>query len=482
MCARSHPRQWLVLILLLAFALRMVLTLSNLNTALSPDERGYLNRAVLVATEIGQDRDVFRSPLYPYSLALLFKTIGDNRFVISTYNALLDLVSIALLYVLARRAVAGSRPFEVYATVTSRAILRIAETPKGLQGRGPGNRAGVAVVTAFLFAVFPPALGLTGSLLSEPLFMALMLGGLVLVLSSVERSSLALAFSGGALLALAALTREVGLYFALLVIPVWWILFTGGSRRARTAQAAVFLLGMVLVLTPWVIRNGIVEQRFLVISTSGEFNFVRDNVRAAILAGDETSVNARTGALNREIHAELEAQAPNERAGYAYRRGLELITQSGWEWLGFKAAALAPLWSPFQFDRVNLGITSLSPPLIPVANSVVSGFLIALMLCATVGFVAAPDNAAKLLIALFLLYSLVLFLLTHYQLRYRYPIHVLMLPYMAYGLWVVGKIVQTRALNPRWLGAPRLAMALIPLTLFGMLIVMAAQQSMQVQR
>jgi len=442
MCARSHPRQWLVLILLLAFALRMVLTLSNLDTALAPDERGYRNRAILVATDMRQDRDVFRSPLYPYTLSLLFKTIGDNRFVISTYNALLDIASVALMYVLACLAV---------------------------------SRRSVAVLAAFLFAVFPPALGLTGALLSEPLFTCLMLAGLVLVLRSIKRSSLLLAFLGGALLALAALTREVGLYFALLVIPAWWILFASGALRARIAQAALFLLGMILVLTPWVIRNGIVEQRFLVISTSGEFNFVRDNVRAAIQAGDETSVNARTSALNREIHAELEMQAPNERAGYAYRRGLELISQSGWAWLGSKATALAPFWSPFQFDRVNLGITSLSPPLIPVANAVVSGFLIALMLCATVGFVAAPDNAAKLWIALFLLYSLILFILTHYQLRYRYPMHVLMLPYMAYGLWVVGKIVQTRALNPKWLSARRLGIALVPLTLFGILILKAAQ-------
>jgi hypothetical protein len=234
---------------------------------------------------------------------------------------------------------------------------------------------------------------------------------------------------------------------------------------------------MILVLTPWVIRNGIVEQRFLLISTSGEFNFLRDNVRVAILFGDEASDAASTNALNQEIHAELEAQPSNERAGYAYRRGLQLIAQSGWSWLGSKAASLAGFWNPFPFEKVNLGITSLPPPLVPIASFVVTCFLIALILFATLGFIAAPDNASKLLVALFLLYSFALFMITHNQLRYRYPLHVLMLPYMAYGMWVVGKIARTRALNPQWISAPRLAIALIPLALFAMLILFAAQRS-----
>lgn len=441
MCARFRPHVWLVLILLLAFALRMVVSLSNLDTALAPDERGYLNRAVLAASDIGRDTDVFRPPLYPYTLSLWFKTIGDERFLISTYNALLDLASVALLYVLTRLAI---------------------------------PRPSVAVLGAFLFAVFPPALGLTGALLSEPLFICLMLAGLVVVLDSVKRFNVALAFLGGALLALAALTREVIAYFALLVIPVWWILFTPVVLRTRVLQAVVLLGGMILVLTPWVIRNAILEKRFLLISTSGEFNFVRDNVRVAILFGDEASDAASTNALNQQVHAELDAQPASERAGYAYRRGLQLIAQSGWAWLASKAASLAAFWNPFQFEKVNLGITSLPSSLIPIASLVVTCFLLALIVFSTLGFIAAPDNAAKLLLALFLLYSFVLFILTHYQLRYRYPLQVLMLPYMAYGMWGVGKVIGTRALSPQWIGARRLALALIPLTLFGLLILIAA--------
>lgn len=432
--ARSVPRA-LIFILLLAFALRLLVARHNLDTPLADDEEDYLNRATRIAADISSDRTAFRPPLYSYALAVVVTTIGSERFVLNTYQALLDVGSVALIYTLTRLAF---------------------------------RRVGVAVLASALFAISPTAIGLTGAVLSDTQFVFLFLLGLVALLRALKYQQWVLAGLAGIFFALAALTREVAFYFGLLVVPVWWIVFTRVPLRARLVPSAVFVLGMLLVMMPWVIRNAVVEQRFLLISTSGEFNFARDNVRIAILMGKEKVTSPLR--INQRFFAEFEAQAPNDRAAYAYGRGLEAIRQTGLYWLGYKAQALGEFWNPYHFEKTNLGIANLPPEWLPLISSLISAFLIAFMLFATLGVLAAPDTPIKLLIALFLLYSLVIFMLTHYQLRYRYPLHVLVMPYAAYGIWLMREMVRQRTYKLPEFPLPRLGLTLATVLVFVPLI------------
>jgi hypothetical protein len=75
---------------------------------------------------------------------------------------------------------------------------------------------------------------------------------------ALTRGSLAVAFGAGCAMAAATLSRPAYLYallFCLLMIPV---LFAAGARtpfRRPAAQAGLFLLGGLLPLLPWVVRN-----------------------------------------------------------------------------------------------------------------------------------------------------------------------------------------------------------------------------------
>lgn len=439
-------RVLLFLILLLAFALRLTVAQNNLTTRLASDERGYLRRAVQISENPLQDRVTFRPPLYAYALALV-NTPGQARFLVSGFQALIDTVSVALLFVLTRALV---------------------------------GRTAAALLAALLYALSPMAIGLSSSVFSDTLFMCLTLAGFVLTVRAAQpiewNASVLLPFLAGVCFALAALTRELIVYFALAVIPIWWLVFVALPRRTRLLQTGALLVGMSVLLGPWVVRNQMVAGRFLLISTSSEYNFARDNVRAAVAVGalDDTSETRK--AFNREIRDELEAQPPNARAMYAYRRGWDAIAASGLYWLGYKARSLGTYWNPLKFDRAQLGLNALPAALVPVVSVLIAGYWVAVLLFAIVGFAAAPDPAAKLLLALFLLYSFLLLLLTHYQLRYRFPIQVMMLPYAGYGLWLVSEMVRRRTLYLGELSARRLALAAVPLTVSVFLIIQSAQR------
>src|SRR5581483_7179818 len=109
----------------------MVLVLHNHDAGLAPDERGYMRRANVVAADLTQDRATFRPPLYPYAVALLYNTLGAPRFIANTFQALLDTLSVGMMYALALALLA---------------------------------RRSVALLAAFLFAIFPQAIGFTGAL------------------------------------------------------------------------------------------------------------------------------------------------------------------------------------------------------------------------------------------------------------------------------------------------------------------------------
>lgn len=430
-----------LLILVLAFALRMGVVVNNLQADLSTDEHEYFDRAELAATDVGRDRAVFRPPLYPYTLALWFQPMGDSRFAIGTFQTLADLVSLALLAKLARFLFA---------------------------------RREIALITALTFAVSPETLSFDGTILSEPFFICLMLAGFVLVLYATKRTHWGLTLLAGIVLALASLTREVIAYFALAAIPVWWILFSAASFRTRFAQGLVFLCGLMLVFAPWMVRNQIIAQRFLFISTSGEYNFIRDNVRtAAILEAGARTIELGD-AVRKQVRTDLDALPPPQQASYAYKQGLNAIAQTGLYWLGYKAAVTGSFWNPFQFEKQNLGLTRLPPALIPFVSWLIVSYLIALLVFATIGLIAAPDDRYKLVIALFLLYSLGLFLVTHFQTRYRYPLHIMMLPYAAYGVWCIHRLLHTRHFDVHWITAPRLVVSALVLLLFVPLITFGA--------
>jgi 4-amino-4-deoxy-L-arabinose transferase-like glycosyltransferase len=130
-----------------------------------------------------------------------------------------------------------------------------------------GRRTALAAM--MLGAVFPPAIVLGGSLLSETLFVALMLGAIVAVLADRSRGGdKRWLVAAGVLCGLAALTRS-NAPALLLPLAVAVAAAPPGPRRpiARVGRAAALVAVAALVVAPWTIRNAVELHGFAPVST-----------------------------------------------------------------------------------------------------------------------------------------------------------------------------------------------------------------------
>jgi 4-amino-4-deoxy-L-arabinose transferase-like glycosyltransferase len=179
----------------------------------------------------------FRPPAYPYVLAAAYGLTASRWTVGRVAGALLGTLTVALVFLLAH----------------------------ALWGRR------VALWSAGFGAVFPPLFLISTGLIAENLFLPVMLAALVCVLAARgSHRGWRWALAAGALCGLAALTRGNGL---LLLAPVALGLVSArrGWQPRTFVRPGIAVVGALLVLLPWTIRNGQSFHRFLPLGTEAGF-------------------------------------------------------------------------------------------------------------------------------------------------------------------------------------------------------------------
>lgn len=137
-----------------------------------------------------------------------------------------------------------------------------------LGGRELGRWVGL--FAAFAVAIYPPFLHSTGELMSEPPAMLTLPAAVLAFLWAGEKRSTWAWLAPGVLFGLTAMFRPeyllVGAAFVVLaLIRVWH----ESEWRLGLAGAAVLLVALVLPILPWTIRNLVVLERLVPISTGG---------------------------------------------------------------------------------------------------------------------------------------------------------------------------------------------------------------------
>ena len=191
--------------------------------------------------QFGGGPSAFRPPAYPMLLAgtdLATGIPGDrSRWRVGLLvGALLGTVSIWLMGVAGRRLFGGA----------------------------------VALVAAGLAAVWPPFVLITTSLLSENLFVAVMLGAIAALLRWRAAGGARWLVLAGVLVGLAALTRSNGIVLAL---PLGLAVWTGRPRlRWNSLRPVVVVVGVALVVVaPWSIRSSLALDSPVLVSTQAGY-------------------------------------------------------------------------------------------------------------------------------------------------------------------------------------------------------------------
>jgi len=244
----------------LALALRVTMVLADDGYVPANDPFQYDSIARSIAAGDGYPRSdlllqggptAFRGPGYPYVLGAVYAVSGDSVTTGRLVGAALGAIAVLLVYLIARR----------------------------IWGREVG------LVAAALAAVFPPLVLVSRELLSEPLFIAMLLAAVLSVLSFRASGETRWAAVAGALCGVAILTRSVGVVVLVPLAIGVWTLRPRLSGRGVLAPALVVACA-ALVVAPWAIRNQVEFGRFVPVTTSGGYTAAGTYNEAALADAD----------------------------------------------------------------------------------------------------------------------------------------------------------------------------------------------------
>jgi len=238
-----HEGAFLITATLLALALRFVYVAVFIGPGYVPerDAREYSDIAVQLVQGQGfrlanGQVTAIRSPLFPLLLAGVYLLHGEDYRLALAEQALIGAALAPAVYL------AGKRAFSP------------------LAGR----------LAALIAATYPLLMWAGGSLLSEPLFILLVVLAMAAALGAVTEGRMRHYAWAGAWSGLAWLTRPNGLW--LLPFLLCWLLVAGaGALKVRARGFLVACLVALAVAAPWIARNFFVFDKFIPTTTGGGF-------------------------------------------------------------------------------------------------------------------------------------------------------------------------------------------------------------------
>jgi len=359
-------------------------------------------RRIAAGDWIGQGA-FYQAPLYPYLLALLYRTLGDGVTVVRIVQALLGATSCALL-----AAAAASFVGEMQ-----------------------------AVIAGALLAVYPPAIFLDG-LLEKSSFVTFFT---VLLLWLVSKPPTAMTMrrwvAAGAALGLLTLTRENAM---LLVLPLLlWIVLAPMPRRARSRAAAALAAGGLAILLPVGVRNLVAGGGFHLTTAQFGPNFYIGNRAGASGTYDALTVGHGSAADEQQDARRLAEQSAgraltaSEVSGFWSNRAWSDIRSQPMAWIRLLARKAALTFNAAEVaDTETLDVYAEWSSLLRALRPFDFGVLLGLAAAAAV-LTASSWRRLWLLYAVAATYSASVVLFYVFA-RYRFPIAPVLMILAAAGV------------------------------------------------
>lgn len=371
------------------------------------------------------DQAFFFGPLYPWLLGLCYALFGSGPLVPRALNIILELATIALLFLVARRCF--GRP--------------------------------AAIIAAAAYALYLPAVFYCGLPLMAPLVTCL-LTLLALLLAAAAGNRPATArwwFLTGAALGLGALARANLLALA----PLFLFVLFRHQRGRFWPLAGSFILGTLLLITPATLHNAAAEGELVPLTANAGLNFyVGNNEQANGRYQLPPGLDAQNDPRGRQFAEQATGREMGSRALSAFYldRGVDFVLAHPGDALVLALKKFRLFWRFFEIPQIyNYTLMKESLPLL---RAPLPSFLLVSPL-ALVGIGLAlyrRRDPARLLAAAAGLYvlSLLPFFITG---RYRLPLVPLLVAFAAFA--VVALVEGARARDWKTAGIAALAAVLL---------------------
>ena len=230
------------------------------------------------------------------------------------------------------------------ALIGSATVLLIACA--AMQAAGPA----AAAVAAWLAALYPPLVWIPSYVFSESLYSLLAIASALTLQSSMSRRAVrarregrgyafiavehpvARAFAAGILCGVAVLVRPAML--ALLPLAVAWL-----AWRRALKHITAFVIGSLLVIAPWTVRNLRTYDRFVLVAAEGGVTFWTGNHPLATGEGD-LATNPQLKRAEIELRSSHPGLTAEQLEPLYYRDAISHITADPIRWLRLLARKL----------------------------------------------------------------------------------------------------------------------------------------------
>jgi 4-amino-4-deoxy-L-arabinose transferase-like glycosyltransferase len=337
----------------------------------------------------------YRPPLYSFFVALVMGVFGNNPLFVQLTQLVISIITALLI-----------------TRITACYVPKAAPWVFGLMMLSPYE------------AVY------TGAVLSETItaFLLVTAAYAILTIEGLKRWAI-----GGVLLGLCVLTRDIYLYFIILV-AVSWIVIGSGRKRLRCFEAAVFVLSACLVVLPWTLRNYSIAERLIPISEGrlgvclwiATWDINGSYAEAQIGQRDYPPEAFRSGA-EKDLLTNLLSQGSNKYDKVFLEVAIRRILDEPADVLRTYIVRAPRLWFATRFD-----IFQLNAKWFPrgshswvVAKSILWGINASLILLGIIGMVLAWRQRNLIVgLTLPILYTAIIYFpLTSYENRYSQPVY-----------------------------------------------------------
>jgi hypothetical protein len=273
---------------------------------------GYPNRGSL---------PFMRPPLYPILLSIVYFFVPHESFLTARLvNIVLDIAACYVFYKL---------------------ILLI------------WNSGPTALIASLVYAVNPLVLFFCIRVRVEALFTLLVVTGVYLLVREYKTGfeNLATIILIGIIFGLSILCRSNGTPF-LILIPIWLVFARWRSWRRALIVAAVFVIGCVLVVAPWSIRNYYSFGEPVLVTDGFGYAFWISNTELkfddlyARTHDEYVAADAKLWRSLAAVEEDIKGLTAKQRDDHYFRLAIEYVNEDWGRWIWLNVLKTAEFWSP----------------------------------------------------------------------------------------------------------------------------------------
>lgn len=385
----------LIAILVVGLLLRMAMVANNASDELVFDECNYDSIAKnLLAGKgysMGYDADppttMYRMPGYPFFIAGIYSVVGPNPTAVRTAQALVDILACLIIY---------------------RFVLAMRRRPRE------------ALLVAAAYMLHPLFWVHTAMLYADSLSIPFFILAVLVFYNGIEKANWRSYAWSGILLGIGTLMRPTYVVIPLAMLIILLILQPKQIARS-VALTAVCSAALVLMLTPWIVRNYCVYHKFLPTVPAAGFNLY-----------------AGAGPKNGETINSIDQLPPT----HPVRQEAMRIDESDWNSLFFREGIKLIKSDPGNYARLlvrkpfRLWFNLLYEDAPSKSSLALAALNLLVFLFAGIGMAKChfPRSLTVVVLVLFVCWTAT-HAVSQSLVRYAMPILPLVFPYAAAGLW-----------------------------------------------